>query len=396
MKKVLIILLLVLVVLSVGFYILAKVSTSSISKDTAKKILNDLIVKDVEKSKDCTGATVLIYSDKLDLHEVYALERDNTGRAVNIKPDTPFHVASIGKTFTAVLIAKLQEAGRLKFSDKVSGYLDADTLKGLFVYDGVDYQSEVTIQQLLGHTSGVADYFADPVNNGKPVSDLILTDPNHLWTPMELIDFSRDNQKAINKPGASYHYSDTGYILLGLIIEKVTGKPFHENLKNEIFKPLQMDDSYLMFYSEPKNLPKKEIAKIWFHGTEVSKFNSLSVDWSGGGIISTVEDLLKFQKALREGRLVSKEVLSTMENYNNKFMTGIYYGLGMMQFRFEEYFFLLKGYPRMTGHMGILSTFMFYDDVHDAYVIINFGSDAHMQKSVQNIIKIVGTLDRIR
>lgn len=295
-----------------------------------------------------------------------------------------------------VLIAKLQEADRLKFSDKVSRYLEADTLKGLFVYGSVDYQSEVTIQQLLGHTSGIADYFDDPVNNGKPISDLILTDPNHLWNPMELIDFSRNRQKAITKPGASYHYSDTGYILLGLIIEKVTGKPFHENLKNEIFKPLQMDDSYLMFYSEPKNLPKKEIAKIWFHGTEVSKFKSLSVDWSGGGIISTVEDLLKFHKALREDRLVSKETLSTMENYDNKFMTGIYYGLGMMQFRFEEYFFLLKGYPRMTGHMGILSTFMFYDDVHDAYVIVNFGSDAHIQKSVQNIIKIVGTLDRIR
>lgn len=396
MKTILTISMGVLAIALAGILLLVKINSSPINAAKAKEIIQDLVRKDVQNSKDITGATVLIQSDKLNLNEIYSFERDSTDKVVAAQPDTPFHIASIGKTFTAVLIGRLQEAGKLKFSDKISSYLDEDTLKGLFVYEGVDYQAEVTIQQLMGHTSGVADYFSDPAYTGKPIEDLILTEPDRLWSPMDLVDFSRDHQKAINKPGAAYHYSDTGYILLGLIIESVSGKPFHENLKDEIFTPLRMDDSYLMFYSEPKNLPKREIAKIWFQGTEVSKFNSLSVDWSGGGIISTVEDLLRFHKALKGGQLISKETLSYMEDYNNKFRTGIYYGLGLMQYRFEEFFFLLKGYPRMTGHIGVLSTHMFYDEVHDAYIIINYGSDAHMEKSVRNIISIIGILNRIK
>lgn len=396
MKKILTIFLGLLTLILAGIFLLVKINSSPIDTAKAKDMIQNLVRKDVQKSRDITGATVLVYSDKLNLHELYAIERDNTDNVVAAQPDTPFHVASIGKTFTAVLVAKLQEADKLKLSDKISSYLDADTLKGLFVYKGVDYQAEVTIQQLMSHTSGIADYFSDPADTGKPIEDLILTEPNRRWSPMDLIGFTRDHQKAVNKPGTAYHYSDTGYILLGLIIEKVSGKPFHQNLKDEIFSPLHMDDSYLMFYSEPKNLPKKEIAKIWFHGSEVSKFNSLSVDWSGGGIISTVEDLLKFHKALQEGRLISKASLATMENYKYKFRSGIYYGLGLMQYRFEEFFFMLKGYPRMTGHMGILSTQMFYDEIHDAYIIMNYGSDAHMEKSVRNIISIVGILNRVK
>lgn len=396
MKRILTIFVGVLALVLAGIFLFVKINSSPIDATKAKEMIQELVRKDVQNSRDITGANVLIHSDKLNLHEVYAIDRDSNDKVVAAQPDTPFHIASIGKTFTAVLIARLQEAGKLKFSDKISSYLDANTLKGFFVYEGVDYQAEVTIQQLMSHTSGIADYFADPADTGQTIADLILAEPNRLWSPMDLIAFTRDHQQVVNKPGAAYHYSDTGYILLGLIIEKVSGKPFHENLKDEIFTPLHMDDSYLMFYSEPKKLPKRELAKIWFHGTEVSKFNSLSVDWSGGGIISTTEDLLKFHKALQGGQLISKETLASMENYNHKFITGIYYGLGLMQYRFEEFFFLLKGYPRMTGHIGVISTHMFYDEVHDAYVIMNYGSDAHMEKSVRNIISILGILNRVK
>jgi D-alanyl-D-alanine carboxypeptidase len=394
--KVVLIILAVLAVLVIALFIFGKGSSSPITKDTAKKMFSDVISKDVQKSTDITGATVLIYSDKLGLNEAYALERDDAGNVINADASTPFYIASIGKTFTAVLVAKLQESGKLTFNDKISNYLSPEVLKGLFVYNGVDYQSEVTIQQLLGHTSGVADYWEDPVVSGKPMQELVLADTNHLWTPLELVSFSRDNQKAFNKPGAAFHYSDTGYVLLGLIIEKVTGKSFDRNLTDEIFTPLQMDDSYLMFYSNPKNMPKRDIAKIWFNGTEVSKLNSLSVDWAGGGIVSTLDDLLKFHKALREGKLISAQTLAVMENYDNKYIPGIHYGLGMMQLRFEEFFFLLRGYPRMTGNMGSLSTLMFYDDVHETYVVMNFGSNGHTRKAIQNLISMVQTLMRMK
>jgi D-alanyl-D-alanine carboxypeptidase len=395
-QKVVLIVVGVQLVLTTALFMFQKVNSSPISKDTAKKMFSDLISKDVQKSKDITGAEVLIYSDKLGLNEAFALERKADGSVVNGDASTPFHIASIGKTFTAVLIAKLQESGKLTFDDKIDNYLSADVLKGLFVFNGVDYQSEVTIKQLLGHTSGVADYWEDPVISGKTMQEIVLTDPDHLWTPQELINFSRDNQKVFNKPGAAFHYSDTGYVLLGLIIEKVTNKSFDQNLTDEIFTPLQMDDSYLMFYSNPKNMPKKEIAKIWFNGTEVSKYNSLSVDWAGGGIVSTLDDLLKFHKALVEGKLISAQNLAAMETFDNKYIPGIHYGLGMMQLRFEEFFFLLRGYPRMTGNMGSLSTLMFYDDVHETYVVMNFGSNGHTRKAIQNLISMVQTLMRMK
>jgi D-alanyl-D-alanine carboxypeptidase len=395
-QKIILIILAVLVVLAGAVLIFGVVSSSPVTKDEASKMFRDVITKDVQKSEDITGAQVLIYSDKLGLNEAFALEQNADGNIINGDASTPFHIASIGKTFTAVLMAKLQESGKLTFDDKISSYLGADLLKGLFVYNGVDYQSEVTIKHLLGHTSGIADYWEDPVISGKRMQDIVLTDLRHFWTPQELINFSRDNQKVFNKPGAVFHYSDTGYVLLGLIIEKVTSKSFDQNLNDKIFTPLQMDDSYLMFYSNPKNMPKKEIANIWFNGTDVSQYDSLSVDWAGGGIVSTLDDLLRFHKALVEGRLISAQNLAVMETFDQKYISGIHYGLGMMQLRFEEFFFLLRGYPRMTGNMGSISTLMFYDDVHETYIIMNFGSNGHKEKAIQDLISMVETLMRIK
>ena len=395
-QKVVLIVVSAQLVLTAGFLIFQKVNSSPVSKETANKMFGNVITNDVKKSKDITGASFLIHSDKLGLDDAFTLAQDAAGNVINGDVNAPFHIASIGKTFTAVLIARLQESGKLTFGDKISNYLSADILNGLFIYNGVDYQSEVTIKQLLGHTSGITDYWEDPVNSGKTMQALVLAEPDHFWTPQELINFSRDNQKVFNKPGAAFHYSDTGYVLLGLIIEKVTGKSFDRNLTDEIFTPLQMDDSYLMFYSNPKNMPKKDISKIWLNGIEVSKFNGLSVDWAGGGIVSTLEDLLKFQKALIGGKLISAQTLAAMEVFDNKYIPGIHYGLGIMQLRFEEFFFLLRGYPRMTGNMGSISTLMFYDDVHDTFVVMNFGSSTHQQKSIKDLISIVQTLFRIK
>ncbi len=197
-------------------------------------------------------------------------------------------------------------------------------------------------------------------------------------------------------PGKIFNYSDTGYILLGLIIEKITGKSFAKNLEDEIFLPLEMRDSYLMFYSEPMNTPKKNIEKIWFNNVEISGFESLSCDWSGGGIVSTTADLLKFNQALRSGRLVQTSTLETMDVCQHKFRPGIYYGLGMMEIRFKEFFFLLGHLPKIKGHIGILSTHLFYDPSRDAHIIMNFGSNARMVESFKALIEIENILQRMQ
>ncbi|WP_052728408.1 serine hydrolase domain-containing protein [Domibacillus tundrae] len=152
--------------------------------------------------------------------------------------------------------------------DPLLKYFTSSELEGLFVVEGKDYAKNVTVEQLLAHTPGIGDYFEDPVQSGAPMTKLIISEPNKKWTPPELVDFTRKRQQAVGVPGQVFHYSDTGYILLGLLIEKVTGKPFHENLHERIFQPLNMNDSYLLYYSEPSN-PKKAIQDIWLNGSKL-------------------------------------------------------------------------------------------------------------------------------
>jgi D-alanyl-D-alanine carboxypeptidase len=309
--------------------------------------------------------------------------------------DQPYHIASIGKVFTATLVYMLAEKGLLAVNDPITRYFSLTDLEQLFVYRGSDYATQVTIEHLLGHTSGVADYFEGNTVSGITFLDGILSNPQEHWTPEKLLDFTREHQAAVGIPGTVFNYSDTGYILLGLIIEKVTGKSFAENLADKFFRPLEMRDSYLMFYSEPINIPKKDISQIWFNDVEISGFESLSCDWSGGGIVSTTADLLKFNQALRQGRLIQNSTLETMDACNHKFRPGIYYGLGMMEIRFKEFFFLLGRLPKIKGHIGILSTQLFYDPIKDAHIILNFGDNKRMVQSFRALIEIENTLHKM-
>ena len=192
---------------------------------------------------------------------------DELGLDFTYPPDSssqPYHIASIGKVFTAALIYTLVEKGILSPRDGISSYFTPADLDRLFVFKNVDHAPKVTLEHLLGHTSGIADYFEGKTTSGKSFQDGIIANPDFHWTPQKLIDFTRENQSAVGSPGQVFNYSDTGYILLGLIIENVTGKSFAENLEDVFFRPLEMNDSYLMFYSEPVNIPKKNLAKIWF------------------------------------------------------------------------------------------------------------------------------------
>jgi D-alanyl-D-alanine carboxypeptidase len=157
-----------------------------------------------------------------------------------------------------------------------------------------------------------------------------------------------------------------------------------------------MRDSYLLFYSVPEAQPKKPIQSIWVEGTEISRFTSLSCDWAGGGIVSTPADLLTFHKALCSGELVSASTLKEMQTCPHKFRGGIYYGLGMMEIRFEEFFFLLRGLPRVTGHIGILATHMFHDPTSDTYIVMNFAATDRMTQSFRVLIDLLNVIKRIR
>ncbi|CAN7388651.1 serine hydrolase domain-containing protein [Paenibacillus sp. LjRoot56] len=291
---------------------------------------------------------------------------------------------------------KLAERGKLSLDSPVVTYLSPSELENLFVYHDVDYANQVTIKQLLGHTSGLADYFEDPVIHKPMFMQRIVGNPQEWWTPETLIEFTRRNQRSFGPPASRFHYSDTGYILLGKIIERITGKTFSDNLHLEIFNPLQMNDSYLMFYSQPKHTPVEPIQDIWLNKVEISRCSSLSCDWAGGGIVTTPQDLLLFQKALLNGTCIDAASLQDMTTFTHKFRNGIHYGLGMMEIHFEGFFFLLRGLPRLQGHSGILGTHMFSHPETETHIVMNFGSSTAIVRSYRALIEVVTTLKKMR
>lgn len=325
--------------------------------------------------------------------QIYIRKQDSTYSYPANSGNEQFHTASIGKLFTSVLIGMLTDGKKLNPEDKISSYLSDSILENLFKINDMDYKNEITVKQLLTHTSGVADYFDGKVIRGRKFTDIVTSEPDTLWTPLDLLDFSRNKQKP-NSPPGKYYYSDTGYILLGLLIEKISGKPFHENLHDNIFSPLNMDDSYLMFYSEPKNKNNKGIRKIMFNKIDITGFKSLSCDWSGGGIISTPVDLIKFLMALKSGKLVSNTYLDFMEDFTNKFRSGIYYGGGMMEIRFGDFLNFLRGLPKLRGHIGILSTHAYYDPENDTYYVINFGDTDEISTSFRTLSETVSLISK--
>ncbi len=327
------------------------------------------------KNMDCP-TQVLVWSDNNKIDYKYSATDYNQ----------PFHIASIGKVMTASVVGILSDKGLLNIDDLICNYLSDDIIRNLFIYKSVDYKSQITIRHLLNHTSGIADYFESKTNAGSSFVDRIMDMPDKIWSPMDLINFTRDNQNAKSAPG-SFLYSDTGYVLLGLIIEKVAKMPFHEVLSQFIFKPLNMKDSYLLFGGQPIN-QKQAIANVWFGKKEISRLNMLSCDWAGGGIISTLSDLLLFQKAFWNEKVVSAKYISEMTNINNKFRAGMHYGSGMMELRFDGFFFLLKGMSRPMGHSGILGTLMFYDKPNDTHIIMNLGSNKRVIDSFKAIIVV--------
>ncbi len=374
-------------ILLAGILVLLGLGARKISVQTAVRKIHKAFDKKIGK-RSIAGAVALIDSPEHGVHQ-----RLHAG---NIEDENrPFHVASIGKAFTAALIGTLIDEGTLRLEDRIAEHLDPGLLAGLFVVGGEDHSGAVTVGHLLSHMSGIADYFEDAPVGARPMRELILEDQNKLWSPVELVAFTREHQSAAGRPGERFHYSDTGYILLGLLIEAVSKAPFHSLLHKRIFEPLHMDDSYLLFYSKPKN-PPRPMADVWLRGVNIKAYPSLSIDWAGGGIVSTVSDLAAFVRALNAGEIVKSETLQSLYRFDHKYMIGIRYGYGFMQYRFNEFSFLLKSLPRMIGHMGVLGTQMVYDPATGGVYIASFGSDAAPAASVRTMIKVLRILQKTR
>lgn len=326
---------------------------------------------------------LLVHSDKHDIHWPMAAGATD---GVPANPNQPYHMASVGKTFTSVMLAMLVEKGRVKFDDPIVNYLPPDIVKGLHVFKGQDHTSNIQIKHLLSNTSGIPDYFEDKPKQGKALMEEILENPSRFWTPQETIHWSKEHLEPRFPPGKSVHYTDTGYNLLGLIIETIASKPFHEMLHDYLFNPLEMNHSYLSQYSEPAIKTDHPVANIYIDELKINveEYRSFSSFYAGGQTVSTLEDQLLFMKALVNHQIILKETLDTMKQWNRMWI-GMDYGYGLMRTRLIPFTQKYTGW----GHFGASGTSMLYFPNMDVYIIGGFNQTAYRSKSMNFIFSNV-------
>ena len=295
-----------------------------------------------------------------------------------------FHAASVTKLFTSVLIFILIEKNLISLDSKINTILDKKTLKDLFVFKNVDYQDAVTIRHLLNNTSGVNDYLQGKSSNKLTLLKEVVKNPNKFYTPEDLLNFTRVFQKAVGVPGAKFLYSNTGYVLLGLIIEKITNLSFASALDKFILEQLNLNDTGLSFYS--KSFDQSKLAPVYINKVDISKYKSLSCHFSGGGIYSTSDDLVKFLKALQDHQLISESSLNQLEKFENSMNRLFFYGLGMMEARFKSFLFLLSKIPTLQGHLGISGVHAWYNKSSKDIYVFNVGSNLSLIRSFQFLI----------
>jgi D-alanyl-D-alanine carboxypeptidase len=269
-----------------------------------------------------------------------------------MREDDSFEVASITKTLTATLALQLVEEGALTL-DAPLALRAPELFDGLVVVDGRAFGPTLTARQLLGHTSGLPDYWTDPPFVAPEENAFLrafLADPDRLWAPREVVDYARALRPA-GRPGEHYHYSDTGYALLGMVLERITGKPLHALLRDRIFQPLGMNDSYLS-YREPAPSARRESARYEDH-LDIHRQRRQSADWASGGVVSTTHDLGRFGAALASGAcFADPRTASAMRGWHPTGAPDVDYGLGVFRVRVDD-----QG--EMWGHDGHGNAFLY-------------------------------------
>jgi CubicO group peptidase (beta-lactamase class C family) len=227
-------------------------------------------------------------------------------------PTTKFRIASLTKQFTAACILLLQEHGQLSASDPVSKY----------VSDLPETWQPITLHQLLTHTSGIPNYPSMP----RVESELNRTGA----TPRELLTVAATKPLEF-KPGTHLHYTNTGYVLLGMVIEKVSGLSYADFLQVNVFTPLGMKHSG---YDRAATILSERASGYMIRDGNVTNadFIDMSIPYASGSIYSTVEDMYRWNEALATpGKFLTARSLEQMfAVYPETLLDGMHYGYGVV------------------------------------------------------------------
>lgn len=222
-------------------------------------------------------------------------------------PYDPVRIASVSKMFVATVALQLVQEGWLSLDQTVEHWLPGMVPNG----------DSIHVRQLLNHTSGVPDYLTESF------AQMAIRDSQRIWQPHELVSRAVAGRTIV--PGRGWAYSNTNYVLLGLIIERVTNTPLNNEIRNRILWPLGMQHTYL----EPEDQPV--VVRTYENARDLTHVN-LSLAWGAGHMSASPDDLNTFIRALNEGRLLGPELQAQM---HDMVWSGARsrYGLGLMQYQ---------------------------------------------------------------
>lgn len=210
--------------------------------------------------------------------------------------DTPMRIASNTKTFVAATLLRLREQGRIDLDAPIGPLIDP-ALKAKLAADGYD-TAKITVRHLLNHSGGLYDHGSDPRYEAA-----MRGDPGHKWTRASLIGLMTDYADPKTAPGTEFSYSDDGYILLGDIVERITGK----NLAAAVREQLKLDrlglrSTYWEVFEQPRSGAEPR-ARQFLGADDVTRVDASFDLYGGGGLVMSARDLAIFFKALFEGKI---------------------------------------------------------------------------------------------
>ncbi|MEE4380304.1 MAG: serine hydrolase domain-containing protein [Candidatus Competibacteraceae bacterium] len=303
----------------------------------------------------------------------YGVSNRETGEPMHF--DQHVRIGSVTKTFTVTLILQLQDAGLLNINDTLDQYFDTDPNSDkITLAQPIPNADRITLKNLANMTSGLASYTFDPA-----FQDAFFGDPLRQWHPLELVNIGIANTvagcphapPACFEPGTDWFYNNTNTVMLGLIVEKVAGKPYAELLRENILEPLKLRNT---LKPTDNTMPAPVARGYTFQGLEDGQQQDAtdwnpSWGWGVGDLVSTFDDLRVWGKALGRGDLIAAETQALRQEQvtvgpNQPGMNAYAIGMGYKQ-----------GWWGHGGELPGYNTLTFYRPDLDAVVVVITNSD---------------------
>jgi len=338
-----------------------------------------------------SGISMSIISPKLEKNWAGVEGFDSTTKDKELNIDQPFRIASITKTFVAVAILRLHEIGTLSIEDPISKHI-LPTSKQILI-DGSYDPDAIKIKHCLNHSSGLFDY---AMGNRKFI-DKAKSEPKKRWTRQEQLEWAMESGEKVGEPGGQYSYGDTGYILLGEIIEQFFEKDLAQGLRTLLkFNELQLDRTWLeTLEPEPENMPAP--VHRYFGRDDVTLWDPSTDLYGGGGLMSTSPNLAQFFHALFNHQIYDKKETLELMLTKNAF-TGNYDSAEDKRFKDYRYgVWNVNVYDEKAYiHNGLWGSQLIHIPAYNTTIATNFtkGKSDRLLKKVILVIKNIGIVHK--